>query len=215
MSNIAGRAECASFLALVACPGPLLVNGVAYDVKVITVTLANSFELAGNTAVVNKIPRSVPDAPRSPSATAYGPNLVIRWLMPASDGGMAIVSYSVTFHGVPCVVNQATDTYCTVATPIEPGDYVIEIAAINGVGESLTSSGVYSVAAIPVVTTPEATVETTAPSTSLPAASDEQLVSQLPATGSTSIPLKVMFVVMMVGLVLMMIARRFLRPLHS
>ena len=186
----------------------MLVNGVAYDVKVITVTLANSLELAGNTAVVNKIPRTVPDAPRSPSATAYGSNLVIRWLSPASDGGMAIVSYSVTFDGVSCVVNQATDTYCTVDTPIEPGDYVIEIAAINGVGESLTSRGVFSIAAIPVVTTPEATVETTTPSTSLPAASDEQLVSQLPATGSRAIPFRGVTFLLTIGCVLLALKRR-------
>lgn len=184
--------------------GPLLVNGVAYDVKVITVTLANSLELAGNTAVVNKIPRTVPDAPRSPSATAYGSNLVIRWLSPTSDGGMAIVSYSVTFDGVPCVVNQATDTYCTVATPIEPGDYVIAIAAINGVGESLTSRGVFSIAALPVATT----VETTTPSTSLPPVADDQLVSQLPATGSRPMPFRGVTFLLTIGCVLLAVKRR-------
>jgi surface protein len=127
--------------------GPALVNGVAYDIKIVTVTSVNQTELTGNTAVMNQIPRTVPDPPRLASALVVGNKLALTWTAPMSDGGAAVTSYSATVGNSPCVFNTVSETYCEIALPTTPGDYVFSIAAQNVAGSSAELQGVYTVVA--------------------------------------------------------------------
>jgi surface protein len=127
--------------------GPALVNGVAYDIKVVTVTTANTQELTGNTAVVNQIPRTVPEPPRLANALVVGNKLVLTWTAPLSDGGAAVTTYSASVGQSPCVFAAADDTYCEIALPTAPGNYDFSIVAQNVAGSSTELQGTYTVAA--------------------------------------------------------------------
>ena len=126
--------------------GPALVNGVAYDIKVVTVTTANTEELTGNTAVVNQIPRTTPEPPRLANALVVGNKLVLTWTAPISDGGAAITTYSAVVGNSPCLFANPTDTFCEIALPTAPGNYVFAIAAQNVAGSSTEIQGVFTVA---------------------------------------------------------------------
>jgi hypothetical protein len=127
--------------------GPLLQNGVAYDVKVVTVTTANLLELESNTAVVNQIPHTVPDAPAVANSIAVGNQLVITWTTPLSDGGKPVTAYTVTVDNNSCTLANPTDLSCSVALPTTPGSYVFEVRAVNAAGTSVAVSGSFQVAA--------------------------------------------------------------------
>jgi hypothetical protein len=127
--------------------GPALVNGVAYDIKVVTVTTANTQELTGNTAVVNQIPRTVPEPPRLANALVVANKLVLTWTAPLSDGGAAVTTYSASVGQSPCVFAAPDDTYCEIALPTSPGNYVFSIVAQNVAGSSTELQGTYTVAA--------------------------------------------------------------------
>ena len=119
-----------------------LINGVAYDAKIITVTTANTLELTSNTAEVRETPRTVPDAPASILVFEVGANLVVSWTSPVSDGGNAVSEYLATISGVPCVLATPTDTTCSVMAPSAPGNHPIEVKAKNaaGFGVPITSN---------------------------------------------------------------------------
>jgi hypothetical protein len=119
--------------------GPTLQNGVAYDVKVVTVTTANAAELTSNTAVAYKVPRTVPGRPALAVALEVSSELVLTWSAPDSDGGSAVSSYVVTFNGVACVLAHPTDTTCSVPKPTASGDYVYQVTAQNDAGMSMAS----------------------------------------------------------------------------
>lgn len=125
--------------------GTALVNGVSYDVKMVTVTTANSEELTGNTAVVNKVPRTVPDPPVLATAITIDSNLVISWTVPTSDGGAAINAYSATFDGSSCTLTNPTDTFCVVPEPTSAGTYNYEVRAQNVAGLSTPATSSYVV----------------------------------------------------------------------
>lgn len=132
-------------LSTVSPSGAALQNGVAYDVKIVTVTSANTSELTANTAVVNQIPRTVPDAPRSPTALVAGDKLVVAWQAPVSDGGAPISAYNVQFAGSPCVPVAVNDTTCTVPLPQSSGNYAYAVLAVNAAGHSAPAAGTFSV----------------------------------------------------------------------
>lgn len=148
--------------------GPTLQNGVAYDVKVVTVTTANAAELTSNTAVAYKVPRTVPGRPALAVALVVSTELVLTWSAPESDGGSAISSYVVTFNGVACVLAHPTDTTCSVPKPTASGDYVYQVTAQNDAGTSVASVRTFSFA-VPVVVE-SAPVVTTTTSTTVPVA---------------------------------------------
>ena len=135
--------------------GPTLQNGVAYDVKVVTVTTANAAELTSNTAVAYKVPRTVPGTPVLAVAVQVSTQLMLTWSAPVSDGGSAIERYVVTFNGVACALAQPTDTTCSVTKPTTPGDYVYQVTAKNAAGMGVPFVRTFSVA------TPVASVNVT------------------------------------------------------
>lgn len=125
--------------------GPALINGTAYDVKVVTVTNANAQELAANTTEANKIPRTVPGSPVLATPVAVGSDLLISWSYPRSDGGAAITGFVVTFHGNQCVPVTILDTFCLVTAPTTPGAYPINVAAQNVAGQGQAAVASYVV----------------------------------------------------------------------
>jgi hypothetical protein len=129
--------------------GTALQNGVSYDVKVVTVTTANSTELTGNTALANKVPRTVPDPPMLATTLIVDNKLVISWSVPVSDGGAAINSYSASFDGGSCTLTNPTDTFCVVPNPTDVGDYLYEVRAQNVAGLSEPAISMFSVLARP------------------------------------------------------------------
>jgi surface protein len=130
--------------------GPVFMNGVGYDVKVVTVTTANLLELETNTAVVNQIPHTVPDAPAVATAIVLGNQLVIAWTSPLSDGGKPVSAYTVSIGNTTCALAVATDLQCATALPTAPGDYRFEVRAVNAAGFSAPTSVLFHVAAIVV-----------------------------------------------------------------
>jgi hypothetical protein len=88
-----------------------LANGTSYEFKIVVITSANSSEISGNTTFVTEFPSTVPTAPRDLGVIGTGLLGTVSWSLPASDGGAAINSYSVTFNnGATCgsVVIDAT-----------------------------------------------------------------------------------------------------------
>ena len=167
--------------------GPLLENGISYDVKVVTVTTANAAELTSNTAVAFKVPRTVPSAPVLAEALNVSDTLVLSWDVPSTDGGSAIESYVVTFNGATCSPVNPTDTTCVVAKPTTPGDYVYRVTAKNTAGESLPATGRFTVPTPVVVTT---TVAPTTSTTVAPTTTNVQpavAVTTAPVVTSTTV----------------------------
>jgi hypothetical protein len=160
--------------------GTSLVNGVGYDIKVVTVTTANATELTGNTAVVNQIPRTVPDAPRFASAFILGSNIVLTWETPESDGGAPVSSYDASVGSSACTFLTTTDTYCTVALP---NSYSVSYAvkAVNVAGQGSPAIGTFQISTPPVEPTP-----TASPSSPAPSASPSSPATTPPATSQPS-----------------------------
>ena len=123
-----------------------LVNGTAYDVKIVTITTANNQSLESNTAEVSQTPRTVPAAPPVVSALEVGSDLVITWTPPTNDGGSAISSYVVAVDGTPCTVSGTT---CVVPAPTAPGNYDIEVKARNSAGDSPAATTTFTRASTP------------------------------------------------------------------
>lgn len=170
--------------------GTSLVNGVGYDIKVVTVTTANATELTGNTAVVNQIPRTVPDAPRFASAFILGSNIVLTWETPASDGGAPVSSYDASVGSTACTFQATTDTYCTVALPNSYSvSYVVKAVNVAGQGNPVT--GTFQISTPPVeaapttsASSPDAT--TTAPVTTKKKPGSSKSSASAPAATATS-----------------------------
>ena len=145
--------------------GANLLNGTAYDIKVVTVTTANSAELTANTAVVNQIPRTVPDPPIFEEVIILGSDVVLTWKAPANDGGSPIVSYEATLGSQTCAFESSTDTFCTLPIPSVGGTFDYEVKALNAAGSSDPSSGSVQIGVAPTPSpTPTATKPSVAPS---------------------------------------------------
>lgn len=127
-----------------------LTNGQAYDVKVITVTTANTAQLSSNTAEVSQTPYSVPDAPLSVDVLEVGDDIVITWSQPVFDGGSAISGYSVLLDSVAASCTATSTTSCTIPkSSLTPGATVsIDVKAENDAGLSTPTSTTFTVAQV-------------------------------------------------------------------
>ncbi len=117
-----------------------LQNGVAYDVKVTTVTSINTLELQSNTAEVRQVPFTVPDAPASVVAFDSGTRIVVAWQPPTFDGGNPIDRYVVTKDGsTVCILTSASSTSCELLRPSN-GTVNLGVVAENDAGASGAAS---------------------------------------------------------------------------
>ena len=114
-----------------------LVNGTSYDVKVVTITTANTVQLVSNTAEVLQYPKTIPDAPQSVSLAPVGATgLVVSWTAPISDGGDAIATYAAqVIGGNQCSVSATTNA-CEVSGLVDGATYRVSVVATNGAGTS-------------------------------------------------------------------------------
>ena len=125
-----------------------LQNGVAYDVKVTTVTSINTLELQSNTAEVRQTPFTVPDAPAAIAAFDNGSNVLVAWQPPVFDGGNPIDQYVVTKDGATvCSISSVTSTSCEVPKP-SSGTSTIEVKAGNDAGLSPAAQATFTVPAL-------------------------------------------------------------------
>jgi hypothetical protein len=114
-----------------------LVNGTSYDVKVVTITTANTVQLVSNTAEVLQYPKTIPDAPQSVSLAPVGTaGLLVSWTAPISDGGDAIATYAAqVIGGTNCSVSATTNA-CEVSGLVDGATYRVSVVATNGAGTS-------------------------------------------------------------------------------
>ena len=113
------------------------------DVPVsLRVKAVNAYGASPASATVTVTPRSaatVPSAPLSVTAIAGDTRVAVRWVTPASSGGSAITSYTVTsaLGGFTCT----TSTNACVVTELTNGvSYTFIVTAKNAVGTSVASA---------------------------------------------------------------------------
>ena len=115
-----------------------LSNGTRYYFRVLAKNAAGT---GPSSNVVNQIPRTVPSAPRTLTATPSSGRVVLRWTPPASTGGAPITRYAIQRSTSPTSgwVNISTTIPATArsftATNLRNGTrYYFRIAAINAAG---------------------------------------------------------------------------------
>jgi outer membrane protein OmpA-like peptidoglycan-associated protein len=131
-----------------------LANGTSYEFKIVVITSANSSEISGNTTFVTEFPSTVPTAPRDLGVIGTGLLGTVSWSLPASDGGAAINSYSVTFNnGATCgsVVIDATTNVgtCTISGFAYATTYTVTVYAVNRMGNGAIATSNYVTGADP------------------------------------------------------------------
>jgi uncharacterized repeat protein (TIGR02543 family) len=133
-----------------------LINGQAYDVKVITVTTANLANLTSATTEVTQTPYTVPDAPLSVTVLDMPNDIVITWSQPVFDGGSAIDGYSVLLDSVVATCAATSATSCTIPkNTLTPGTTInIGVKAENDAGYSAPANTSFQVASAPVLVPP-------------------------------------------------------------
>ncbi len=138
-----------------------LTNGTPYTFTVTATNLAGTSGVSATSAPAT--PATVPGAPTAVSATSYAnTQSVVSWTAPASNGGAAISSYTVTSNaGQVCTTPNGTTTTCTVTGLTNGTSYTFTVTATNAAGTS--SSSVASAAATPA-TVPTAPTAVTATS---------------------------------------------------
>jgi len=112
------------------------------DVPVsLRVKAVNAYGASPASAMVTVTPRSAataPTAPLSVTTTAGDTRVAVRWITPASTGGSAITSYTVT--STPGGFTCTTSTNACVVTELTNGEsYTFTVTATNAVGTSVAS----------------------------------------------------------------------------
>ena len=113
----------------------------SYTVKVYATTDFSGVGYPGTYSVASSpvTPLTAPSLPQNVSATVGDRNSLITWTTPASNGGSAILSYTITWSGGSATVNTATRNY--VAEGLTNGTlYTFNVTATNSVGTGLPGS---------------------------------------------------------------------------
>jgi len=114
-----------------------LTNGTPYT---FTVTATNAVGTGPASAASNSVtPAAVPGAPTIGTATPGDTNATVTFTAPASDGGSAIISYTVT--STPGSITATGATSPITVTGLTNGTgYTFTVTALNGVGTSAPSA---------------------------------------------------------------------------
>ncbi|CAN2193863.1 Fibronectin type III [Candidatus Nanopelagicaceae bacterium] len=125
-----------------------LTNGVAYDVKVAALTLANGAATSANTAAVYLIPATTPSAPRITLSQSDTSTVTARWNS-NGDGGSALTGYTIAVSAggsaKTCTFSfvSGTTEYSCAITGLTGGSTVSATAiATNLIGNSATTTAV-------------------------------------------------------------------------
>jgi len=161
-----------------------------------TVTAINSANTTGTTSTKSDsvIIPSTPTLMSAPtiSGTGTAGEAKVSWLPPTSNGGSALLSFTVKLikDGVDLVsrvVNDITETFSTF-TSLTTGSYSAKVTSTNGVGTSAfsTESGSLGVTAVAIATTAPSASPTPSPTATLaPSASPTPTATTPSATAPT------------------------------
>ena len=120
-----------------------LTNGSSYVFRIAAVNAAGAGANSTNSAAV--VPRTVPDAPFSATATAANEQVTLSWSAPVFNGGTAITDYFIEYSedGTTwALFSDGTSTLrATAVTGLSNGTpYYFRVYAINSVGMGLPSA---------------------------------------------------------------------------
>ena len=122
------------------CPVTGLTNGTTYTV---TVTAANAVGTGPASTGVTATPRTAPGAPTGVSVTASTGQLGVSWTAPASNGGAAISSYTVTATptgGGTTLTASTAGTSASFTGLVDGTTYSVTVTATNAAGTGTASS---------------------------------------------------------------------------
>jgi hypothetical protein len=115
-----------------------VTNGVAITFTVSASNTASSGPFSAASAAVTPAAVTAPGAPTALSATAGNQQIVLAWTAPASNGGAAIIDYSVDYSsnsGSSWTTFGASQTTSRTITGLTNGtSYIVRVAARNSVG---------------------------------------------------------------------------------
>ena len=140
---------------LLTCTVSLLTNGTPYSFTVIaTNAIGDSLPSSASTLVTPTAAPTVPGAPTNTSAAGGNASATVTWTIPVSDGGGAIIDYTVkaTPGNFTAVVSGPAATSATVNGLINGTSYTFTVRARNTAGYSVDSAA--SNAVIPSTTPP-------------------------------------------------------------
>ena len=120
-----------------------LTNGTSYIFRIAAVNAAGTG--ANSTSSAAAVPRTVPDAPFSATATAANEQVTLSWSAPAFNGGTAITDYFIEYSddgSTWALFSDGTSTLrATAVTGLTNGTpYYFRVYAINSVGMGLPSN---------------------------------------------------------------------------
>ena len=126
-----------------------LTNGTSYN---FTVAAINAVGTSSDVATITITPFGVPLAPASASASVASDSATVTWAPPSSDGGSSVLSYNVTLKmGADvrgsCSVAASAERSCAFGRLI-PGDYTVEVIAVNARGNSSAATTTFTIAAL-------------------------------------------------------------------
>jgi titin len=142
---------------------PGLTNGTAYT---FTVTATNAVGSSPASAASNSVTpaapvvvvqATAPSAPTGVAATAGDASATVTWVAPASDGGSAITTYTVTSSPNSAPISVAAPATSAIVPGLSNGTaYTFTVTASNAVGSSPASVASNSVTPVAPVTAPTA-----------------------------------------------------------
>jgi hypothetical protein len=147
VTSAPGALTCSS--ATSPCTVSGLTNGTAYTFTVTATNVVGTGAASAASSAVTPI-AGVPGAPTGVSASAGNASAVVSWTAPASDGGSAITSYTVTSAPGALTCSSATSP-CTVSGLTNGTAYTFTVKATNvsGTGVASASSSPVTPATVP------------------------------------------------------------------
>jgi hypothetical protein len=137
-----------------------LTNGTAYT---FTVTATNSIGTGAPSVPSSPVtPATVPGAPTGVSATPGDSQATVSWSAPASNGGAAITSYTVTSSPGNNTATTAGATSAAVMGLTNGTAYTFTVTATNGIGTGAASAASSPVTPVGAPTAPGAPTAVTA-----------------------------------------------------